>query len=262
MTSLYDSMRNPLVTVYGLVDPRDDSVRYVGKTENSLSSRYSYHYRRSLDGRDQSRKAAWIKSLDAAGLKPEIEVLEIVGQDDWQEAERNWIALYNSPKLTNHTPGGEVGALGFKNSPEQRKRKSDAAKRRCADPAERERLRQISLAGPPPPVHIGERNPQAKLSDLQVVQMREENALGKFTRQELADRYDTSTASISNILTGKTRASAAGPIVERQVKVKLSDSDIEEIVKASVKGATQKSIAELYGVTQSNISRILAQNRR
>lgn len=97
--------------VYGLSDPRDGQLRYVGKTIRGLSRRLRTHlYPRFL--REKSHKNHWLRALVALGLKPEIEVLEECGSwETMNEAERFHIAYwrYIGAALTNSTAGGEEG---------------------------------------------------------------------------------------------------------------------------------------------------------
>ena len=58
----------------------------------------------------------------------------------------------------------------------------------------------------------GERNPAAKLSNLQVTEIREEHATGKYQQQELARRFNVTFQAISKIVKGRSRQSQAGPI--------------------------------------------------
>jgi hypothetical protein len=106
--------------IYGLVDPRTGCVRYVGKANNT-TKRYNAHFS-NYELSHHTRKVAWIKSLLALGLKPNIIVIEEVLQEFWEEAERRWIAYYRSIPgylhLTNGTSGGEGAEKGHKKSPE------------------------------------------------------------------------------------------------------------------------------------------------
>lgn len=89
-------------SIYALVDPRSGNVRYVGKSIN-VGERVKWHMR----DRSSTRKGRWLRQLGAAGLQPQVLILE-TGTGDWQEAERRWIAhhalVYD---LTNLTLGGE-----------------------------------------------------------------------------------------------------------------------------------------------------------
>lgn len=54
------------------------------------------------------------------GIKPVIRLIEEVPVSEWEFAERFWIDYYISLgyQLTNCSPGGESGALGYKHTPE------------------------------------------------------------------------------------------------------------------------------------------------
>lgn len=102
-------MADKITKIYALLDPRTSECRYVGKTCQPLNVRFTCHIR----DKRPSRKINWIKSLVALGLKPRMEVLEILTQDsvakDWEEAERFWISCFRfmGSDLTNLTDGGE-----------------------------------------------------------------------------------------------------------------------------------------------------------
>lgn len=71
-------------TVYVLVDPRNNSVRYVGATTKPLKDRLSGHL-----GRASRRVKAWIDELAVNDLKPRIEpVTEGVPEAELRDAER------------------------------------------------------------------------------------------------------------------------------------------------------------------------------
>lgn len=119
-------------SVYALVDPRDDQVRYVGKSVN-VAVRVKAH----LNDRGSTRKARWLQLLLREGLDPEVIVLE-TGSGDWERAEVKWIAHFRSTgcDLTNATTGGE----GLHDpSPETRARIREIQLAAWADPEERAR---------------------------------------------------------------------------------------------------------------------------
>ena len=89
--------------IYGLKDPRDGEIYYVGKS-NDPRARLSSHLKDNIN----ADKVAWIDGLLALNLRPELVVLENVNADKWQAAERRWIADghdYGWP-LVNISPGG------------------------------------------------------------------------------------------------------------------------------------------------------------
>ena len=94
--------------IYGLVDPRTNELRYVGKTVLTPKRRLESHIRFASNGKSYSSK--WINSLSKDGLLPECFVIEeIEPLGDWTEAEQFWIAYYRfiGCRLCNLTDGGE-----------------------------------------------------------------------------------------------------------------------------------------------------------
>ena len=141
-------MRN--IYIYALVDPRDDTIRYIGKTIQSLEKRMKSHLRR----RDGTRRARWIEELSASQQKPSIHILEVIrANKDWEKRERWWIAhgMDEGWPLTNVSDGGEGRAPGHYKSSITRKRQSDAMKAAWARGAYRSRdteewRKKISIA--------------------------------------------------------------------------------------------------------------------
>ena len=101
-------------TIYLLSDPITSAPRYVGAT-NNLRIRINNH----LLGYSNGRCKNWIKSVLRLGLKPLVEILEVVEKPQRQDAERAWILGFRQTgaDLTNLTDGGE-GRLGYNLGPE------------------------------------------------------------------------------------------------------------------------------------------------
>lgn len=118
-------------TIYALIDPRDNAVRYVGWTFN-LQKRLLDHISKAKF--QTTHKANWINLLVALNLSPIIAELEI-GSGDWAAAEQKWIAhfLANGADLTNATMGGE-GVVGLVFSSATRAKMSAAKKGRKQTP--------------------------------------------------------------------------------------------------------------------------------
>lgn len=110
-----DSLATPLRLgqIYGLLDPRDGLLRYVGQTIQPLKLRLLDHCK----GNYPCRKTSWVKSLKKLGLRPRIVPLESeIHPSLLNESEAAWIAIARATGATllNHTDGG-----GFENrSPE------------------------------------------------------------------------------------------------------------------------------------------------
>lgn len=94
-------MDNRTYTVYALIDPRDNTVRYVGITERPINKRLAGH----LLGNDGNKtKIAWISELAQIGISPIIRPLEQVkGRKETLEREQEWIQHFLSlgAPLTN-----------------------------------------------------------------------------------------------------------------------------------------------------------------
>ena len=76
-------------TVYALVDPRTDKVRYIGCTTQSLDRRLRQHLG---DQVASPRKYQWLAELRQANLEPLVVALE-EAEDAPAERERYWISL-------------------------------------------------------------------------------------------------------------------------------------------------------------------------
>jgi hypothetical protein len=262
------------VTIYALRDPRTRQVRYVGKAIDPRG-RYRQHLSGAQLSRYRSKKNSWIKGVLADGLKPKLEILQIVAGDRANAAEIAWIAYYRAAgvRLTNGTNGGDGGAItdpdararisagnrGKKISEETKRKVSLSLKARIT-PEERERLRSISNGKPP--IHIGEKNPRAKLSDARVRRLREHAAAGG-DPLTLADEFGITAASVTQLVCGQFRRSAGGPTREAKPRSKLTAVDLVEIHRLLDDGVlNQTEIARKFGVDPSHISNIRRGQRR
>lgn len=92
--------------IYILLDPETQQVRYVGKA-NNVSQRFKAHLNKAR--KHQKHKSNWINSLKRKGLKPIIEVIDVVSIEDWIFWETYWISQFKSWgfKLLNYTLGGD-----------------------------------------------------------------------------------------------------------------------------------------------------------
>lgn len=114
-----------MTSIYALVDPRNNEVRYVGKAKNP-KLRYASH--KCVTG--NSYRANWIRSMQQCGHNPEMVILEEAV--DWVESELFWIDYLRSlgARLTNLSKGGESGPVGWSPTVEQRKKMSVKSKAR------------------------------------------------------------------------------------------------------------------------------------
>lgn len=131
-------MSKPSV-IYGLVDPRDGELRYIGKTVQQLEHRLQGHMLLA-DRRDQYSRN-WLYGLKQLGMKPDIFAIEHCAGEAWREAEMHWIAYFRSigARLTNHTNGG-MGPSGYVRSPETLRRMSLAQRGKVLTPEHRQAI--------------------------------------------------------------------------------------------------------------------------
>jgi hypothetical protein len=93
------------VAIYAVYDPRDNGVRYVGKTATSIESRLLYHLAQPTN----TRMRLWFAALNNLGLRPKIVVLEWVSERGWDAAERGWIYWFTK---AGHLLNADVGGRG------------------------------------------------------------------------------------------------------------------------------------------------------
>ena len=104
-----------MIKIYTLKDPITEQIRYVGKTKYSLNDRLAKH----LITYEKNHRANWIRNLLKRNLKPIIELLDEVEEENWQFWEKYWICQLKcwGLQLLNATEGGESGII----SPQCRK---------------------------------------------------------------------------------------------------------------------------------------------
>jgi hypothetical protein len=99
--------RDDEVYIYGICDPRDHVVRYVGKTRGPLLDRLHGH---EFTPSNQAL-CEWLKALRTQGVRAEIRALEVCENFRWQDREIYWIAkIRKEHKLLNVAKGGRFYA--------------------------------------------------------------------------------------------------------------------------------------------------------
>lgn len=106
-----------MVKIYTLSDPITMEVRYVGQTIRELRDRWYDHCSEYKLEKETNHRRNWVMSLKRQGLRPVIEILDIVEKENWVFWEQYWISQLKSWgfNLTNLTVGGE-GVVGGKGS--------------------------------------------------------------------------------------------------------------------------------------------------
>lgn len=99
--------------MYGLIDPRNGHLRYVGKSTSGLRRPFQ-HVQPYYLTKIRSHTANWCRALAAEGLRPDVEILEATTLEALNDSEQFWIAYFRALgcDLTNHTAGGD-GMVGF-----------------------------------------------------------------------------------------------------------------------------------------------------
>jgi hypothetical protein len=107
-----------IVYIYGLLDPRTLAVHYVG-VSNNPKARAGVHWqlrRQHVDWSEddriclaEARKNHWLRDLDAAGLRPILEVWcqEVRIDAHWREKEIIRRLYREGEPVTNHLPRAE-----------------------------------------------------------------------------------------------------------------------------------------------------------
>jgi predicted GIY-YIG superfamily endonuclease len=97
-------MKEIIYVIYSLIDPRDESVRYVGISDN-MPTRFMHHLRETGS---RTAKGMWLAELKSYGLQPTIKILEEMQARKTQrylveEREKHWIRVFeqSGASLTN-----------------------------------------------------------------------------------------------------------------------------------------------------------------
>lgn len=136
-----------MVYIYWLLEPRNNSVRYVGKTLDP-HTRFRHYLDAAVLGKDKHLPSTrWVAKLRAHGEYPIMHLEELVPADAWEPREKHWIAHYiaQGHHLLNILPGGG-GTSGFTRPPEVRAKIASTLSGHVVSPDTREALRK-SRAG-------------------------------------------------------------------------------------------------------------------
>lgn len=133
--------------IYFLVDPRDQTIRYVGKTQNRFGAeeRVRQHLRDAQASNTRLFLHKWLRKLLSIDEKPILRVVEyLFNGNELSKAECDWIELGHQLgwPLTNTARGGNGGPirLGMKNSEEHNRKVGEAIRGKTHSPKTRERI--------------------------------------------------------------------------------------------------------------------------
>lgn len=114
------------VAIYALVDPRDGTCRYIGKTTNPARRQMQHEKSRR---RCNPHLRSWLVELRAYGHAPRLVVVDWVSPARWPEAEKRWIAYFASlGRVYNISPGGD-GSRTWEPETEEGRQRYESATR-------------------------------------------------------------------------------------------------------------------------------------
>lgn len=197
-----------MTVIYGLVDPRTQQLRYIGKTEQPLKKRQASHISNAKKVRNHREK--WVNSLTKIGIEPEIFEIETV-EGTGCESEVHHIAYFKSIgcSLTNGTTGGEGG---HKHSRETLAKRSVSLAKSWAENPERKAKMSAKLRGVSKSIEH-----RAKIAAALKGK--------KFTAERIARMSATSSGkSVSATARAKISAALKGVPKSAEMRVKLSSA--------------------------------------
>ncbi len=97
--------------IYGIFDPTNNELRYIGKTSIGLQRFRDHLSEREL--KNKTYKSNWLKGLLSKGLVPRFEIIEEAPKEQLEALEIFYISYFKflGCRLTNLTKGGE-GCIG------------------------------------------------------------------------------------------------------------------------------------------------------
>jgi len=131
----------PRFLIYGLIDPRNGQLRYVGQASRGMSTRLSQHLYSAKHGRGQ-HLYCWLRQLLDEGHRPEVEVLEVhKTAETLDDSEIFYIAYFRfiGCDLTNHADGGRT-SRGARRTPEMREAARAVTTARWQNPEQRQKM--------------------------------------------------------------------------------------------------------------------------
>lgn len=214
--------------IYSLADPRTpDEIRYVGKA-NDVKRRLRHHVGDVSD----TYKCRWVRGLIKDGLRPKIEIIDIVNIKEWSFWEMHYISLYKSWgfRLTNTCDGGN-GSESI--SAETRIKIGKAHKGRIISPETREKMRKAHTGKKLSKEHIAKmvkHRTGKKASEETKNKMKEWRKLNPFS-QEFKDKV--SIRHTGKVVSQETRARLSASLKGKRLGQKDTKERILKRVESS-----------------------------
>lgn len=196
------------VYIYGLKDPRDCQIKYIGKTIN-IDRRIKEH--NQIHRNKKSKKNSWITHLIRNGMQPIMEVLEECEESRWIEREKYWIKYYQGLgfDLKNMTSGGESNH-GYIFTEEDRLKLSKSQKlRHKTNPVTKETRVKLSKKAKENLNGLDNLKLGSKKSQIPIIQKTKDGKIIKEweSLQKVADELGIERSNISHCLRGRIKTS-------------------------------------------------------
>lgn len=215
-------------TIYKLIDPITNEVRYIGLTINTLKQRLKSH----MSDSSKTHKSFWIRKLREENLKPIIEVVEdnISSYEEACLKEVYYIDLYKETcDLTNSASGGN-----------KNKRMSEETKRKMSE-SQIERYKSYKLVMPEKSKKLLSESSKKRFSDpkevekLKISNKKYENS--KTPEQKLDDILKQNNKWIVQYDKEMNYINEYPSIRDAERKTKVVRSNITKCCKGKVKSA-------------------------
>lgn len=251
--------QSPVYYVYDLVGPDTGEIFYVGKGSSRQRPRVDDHISKSKRGKIGHRFAI-IRKLLAKGLKPEERRIATgLTEAVALQKEIDRIAELGLDKLTNDTPGGQTTPTGDNHwtrcSPEKVLRDDKHPSR--LHPESRPRGENHGRHTKPEATARGERHGMAKLTPMQIAEIRDAYSTAKaagrqITGRDLAKQHGVTPQQVSRILRGESWGLPS--MIEKHGNAKLTPEQIAAIPRMLASGLNQKQVAAEFKVSHSLVN--------
>ena len=229
----------PACHVYGLFDPRDGELRYVGLHVGDLDKRMREHLCLARRGK-KLYVYDWIRAVLRQGENPEIYSIQQLGsENEMLVAEVYWISYFKKEgcRLTNLTDGGE-GCFGYRHTEETKQKMRDVPRGPQSESAKLSRR---------------------SLSPEQEVEIAEMYVSG-FSCNFIGPKFGMGYGGIRKVLLRhgvQLRNAGAGRWSSMRVQgnsnTKLSDQQQLEVIEKYNMGMSAEMIADEFGVSGRTI---------